>query len=81
MTIENYIAIAIGLLELVCGPLLVRHREKVFHFFNDAQRALGGRVGRVTAKGSSPSMMRFLGVVLTMMGVVTIGAGIFGREP
>lgn len=81
MTIENYIVMAVGLVVVVCGPLMVRHREKVSHFFSDAQRALGGRVGRATAKGSSPSMMRFLGVVLTIMGVVAIGAGIFGREP
>lgn len=80
MTIENYIVIAIGLVVVVCGPLLVRHREKVSHFLSDAQRALGGRVGRVTAKGLSPSMVRFLGVALTIMGVVAIGIGIFGRE-
>lgn len=44
MTIENCIVIAIGVAVVVCGPLVVRHREKVSHFFSDAQRALGGRM-------------------------------------
>ena len=80
MTIENYIVIAVGLIAVVCGPLMVWHRVKVFRFFADAQRALGGAVGRTVAKRSSPFWIGFCGVGLTIIGLVAIGVGIFGRE-
>lgn len=80
MTIENYIVIAVGLVAVVCGPLMVRHRVKVFRFFSDAQRALGGAVGRAVAEGSSPFWIGFVGAGLTFIGLVAIGVGIFGRE-
>lgn len=80
MTIENYIVIAIGLVAVICGPMMVRHRVKVFTFFADAQRALGGPIGRATANGSSPFWIGFYGVWLTIIGLVGIGIGIFGRE-
>lgn len=52
MTIENYLAIAAGLVAVVCGRLMVGHRVKVFGFSSGAQRALGGAVGRRSVVGS-----------------------------
>lgn len=80
MTIENYIVIAVGLAAAICGPLMVRHRVKTFRFFADTQRALGGAVGRAVAEGSSPFWIGVVGVGLTVIGLVAIGIGIFGRE-
>lgn len=54
MTFENYIAIAIGLVAVGCGPLLVRHRAKVFRVIADTNRAFGGPAGREVGKRSSP---------------------------
>lgn len=80
MTVENYIVLAVGLVAVVCGPLMVRSRAKVFRFFADAQRALGGAVGRAVADRSSPFWIGVVGVGMTFIGLVAIGIGIFGRE-
>jgi hypothetical protein len=80
MTIENYLALAVGLIAVVCGLLMVRHRVKVFRCLSDAQRALGGPLGRTIAKGWSPFWMGVVGGGFTFIGIVVIGVGIFGRE-
>lgn len=80
MTIENVIVIAIGLVATAGGLLMIRRRIWISNFFVDAQRALGGPIGRATAKGLGPSWIRFLGVMLTIIGLVAIGVGIFARE-
>ncbi|WP_372968627.1 hypothetical protein [Microbacterium sp.] len=80
MTIENYIVLAVGFVAVVCGPLIVRNRVKVFQLISDTQRALGGAVGRAVAAGSSPFWIGFAGVGLMIIGLVAIGAGIFGRD-
>jgi hypothetical protein len=80
MTIENFIAIALGLVAVVCGPLMIRNRKKLYDLFADTQRALGGAPGRYVAKGSSPFWVGFVGVGCTAIGVVAILVGIFTRE-
>lgn len=80
MTYENYIVIAIGIIALICGPLVIRNRVKIFEFFAVTLRALGGAPGRAAVKGSSPFWIGFVGVGLTFIGVVAFFGGIFGRE-
>ena len=80
MTFENYIAIAIGLVAVGGGPLLVRHRAKVFRVIADTNRAFGGAAGREVGKRSSPWWIGFCGVGLTLIGVVAGLVGIFARE-
>lgn len=70
MTIENYLAIAAGLVAVVCGPLMVRHRVKVFGFSSDAQRVLGG-CGREEISRRLPKM---LFVVLIGIGALIVAA-------
>lgn len=80
MTIENYIVLAVGLVAVVCGPLLVRNRDRLFEIFTDTNRALGGAPGREVKRLSSPWWVGFVGVGITIIGVVAIFAGIFARE-
>lgn len=80
MTYENYIVIAVGIIALICGPLIVRNRVKIFDFFSVTLRALGAAPGRAAVKGSSPFWVGFTGAGLTFIGVVAFFAGIFARE-
>jgi hypothetical protein len=80
VTIENYLVIAIGLAAVVCGPLVTRRRVKISKIFVDAQRALGGPVGRATSRGMSPSWIGVIGVALAVIGLIAIGVGVFARE-
>lgn len=80
MTIENYVAIAVGLIAIVCGPLMVRNRVKIFDTIANTNRALGGAPGREVAKRSSPWWIGFVGVGLSVIGIVAVIAGIVARE-
>lgn len=80
VTIENYVVIAAGVVALVCGPLIVRNRRKLFNVFADTNRALGGAPGRQVAKGSSPFWVGFVGVGLAVIGFVALLIGIFARS-
>ncbi|GAA2926234.1 hypothetical protein GCM10010458_05200 [Microbacterium luteolum] len=81
MTIENYVALSVGVIALLCGPLIVRNRRKIFGVISDTLRALGGTPGRQVVKMSSPFWVGFTGVVLAAIGVIAIIAGVFVREP
>ena len=80
MTVENYLVMMVGVIALVCGPLIVRNRKKLFDVYADANRAMWGELGRQVAKRSSPFWVGFVGVGLAAIGFVAILIGIFARE-
>lgn len=80
MSVENYIVLAIGVIAVICGPLIVRNRVKLFEFFSDFHRTFTGTQGRAAINRSSPGNVGFVGVMLTIIGLVGIGMGLFGRD-
>ncbi|MFJ4166837.1 hypothetical protein ACIPY5_14900 [Microbacterium sp. NPDC089698] len=79
MTAENYIAIVIGAIALMCGPIVIIFREKIYRVIADTNRALGGGVGRAAARRSSPVWIGIWGGALMFIGVGGILVGIFSR--
>lgn len=79
MTAENYVAIIIGTIALMCGPIVILNRKRIYRVIADTNRALGGSVGRAAARRSSPVWIGLWGGALMFIGVGGILVGIFSR--
>lgn len=79
MSADNYFSLGLGVVLLVSGPLVVRHRQRLFDITADANRALGGAPGREVAKRGSAAWVGACGIAMIAFGVIALLAGVFVR--
>lgn len=79
LTIDNYVGIVAGVIAIICGPLIIRHRVTIYRVVSDSNRAFFGKVGGRVSKGSSPWWIGFCGAGLLAIGVGVLLMGIFAR--
>ncbi|HEX4443255.1 MAG TPA: hypothetical protein VHZ81_06760 [Galbitalea sp.] len=70
-------ALIIGVLVIVAGVAMIRHRVGFAHWLASGQP--DNALGRAAASGSTPGLAIAMGVCMLCFGIILIAAGIFAH--